>query len=333
MDRELWGITTYFNPMHWRKRRANYRVFRQHLRIPLVAVELGYDGQFDLEPGDAEILVQIPGEDVMWQKERLFNVALAQVPLDVGKIACLDSDICFERGDVWQAANRLLEKMPIVQLFSHVYYLPPNHPLDFQIMRETQVSGPAFGWFKSQGHSPLELCKPSWTNPNDYPPVTYGIGWAFRRELFAERGLYDAWVVGGGTRVHFFAAHGHWREAGDAFLFSEPMREHYRQWSEGFHDDVRGRWGFVPGEVAHLWHGSMARRKHRRRYEEFADYKFDPTADLALDEFGAWRWSSAKPAMHQYMRDYIAGREEDNSDDRNDCDRTAGNYAAARDVA
>ena len=311
MTDDFWAITTFFNPMHWRRRLSNFRIFRQHLRIPLVAVELGYDGLFELDTTDADILVQLPGHDVMWQKERLFNVALSHVPPWVNRVACLDSDIIFERSDVWRNARRALERSPITQLFSHVYYPPPDHPFDFELMGQTQVPAPGFAWLRQQGHSALQLCNPSWINPNDAPPVTYGIGWAFRRELFAHRGFYDAWVVGGGTRVHFFAADGYHREAAQAFQFHPAMHEHYRRWVEGFHADVRGAWDCVLGGVAHLWHGDMSRRKHRQRYKDFAQFNFDPNVDLALDPNGAWRWSSAKPAMHHYIHNYIAGRQED----------------------
>ena len=44
----LWAITSYFNPMQYQRRRANYRLFRKYLRVPLVAVELSYGPDFEL---------------------------------------------------------------------------------------------------------------------------------------------------------------------------------------------------------------------------------------------------------------------------------------------
>ncbi|MDG2389925.1 MAG: hypothetical protein P8M30_11450 [Planctomycetaceae bacterium] len=35
----LWAITAFYNPAGYRSRIANFRAFRQHLKIPLVAVE------------------------------------------------------------------------------------------------------------------------------------------------------------------------------------------------------------------------------------------------------------------------------------------------------
>jgi hypothetical protein len=315
MADQLWAITAYFNPMHWRRRLSNYRIFREHLSVPLVAVELGYDGRFDLGPGDAEILLQYPGRDVLWQKERLLNLALAAVPSEVGIVACIDSDVVLERSDVWLEVGRALEQVPLVQVFSQIYYLPADHPVDFARCTRTRHAADGFGWLRQQGRPTLELCNPVWANQGSDPPVSYGLAWAFRREVFAERGFYDAWVVGGGTRLHCFGCAGLWKEAATAMRFHSSMREHFRRWAEGFHAQVRGQWGCVPGAIAHLWHGATAGRKYRQRYEDFARFDFDPNTDIALDEHGAWRWNSDKRAMHEYVRDYFAQRKEDGPPD------------------
>src|SRR5436190_23735340 len=98
----LWALTSYFNPMRYRRRRQNFRRFREHRRAPLLAVELGYGGRFELEPGDADLLVQIPGNDVLWQKEKLLNAALPSLPADCDTVACADCDVLFGDAD-WTA--------------------------------------------------------------------------------------------------------------------------------------------------------------------------------------------------------------------------------------
>ena len=67
----MWAITSYFNPARYRRRLSNYRIFRANLGVPLVTVELSFDGQFELTEGDADILIQIPAGAMLWQKERL----------------------------------------------------------------------------------------------------------------------------------------------------------------------------------------------------------------------------------------------------------------------
>jgi hypothetical protein len=59
---------SYFNPIGSRRRLANYRVFRNSLAAPLLTVEWSPQGRFELDPTDADVLVQISGGDLMWQK-------------------------------------------------------------------------------------------------------------------------------------------------------------------------------------------------------------------------------------------------------------------------
>lgn len=83
----LWAITSYFNPIRYRRRLANFKRFRENLRVPLVAVELAYGPEFELQKGDAEILIQLRGGAVLWQKERLLNLAMQALPDHCQKVA------------------------------------------------------------------------------------------------------------------------------------------------------------------------------------------------------------------------------------------------------
>jgi hypothetical protein len=107
----MWAITSYFNPLGYRTRLANYRTFRQHLGLPLLTVEQGRGGRFDLDERDATVLLQVPSGDVMWQKERLLNLALGALPPECETVVWLDSDILFD-GDDWPDGGRRRWRMP-----------------------------------------------------------------------------------------------------------------------------------------------------------------------------------------------------------------------------
>ena len=73
----------------------------------LLVVELAFgDEEFELEPG--ENILQLRGGGVMWQKERLLNIAIEQLPADCTKVAWLDNDLIFddprwlERTSTWK---------------------------------------------------------------------------------------------------------------------------------------------------------------------------------------------------------------------------------------
>jgi hypothetical protein len=138
-----------------------------------------------------------------------------------------------------------------------------------------------------------------------------GMGWAMRRSTLQEVGIYDAGIVGGGTRPLVCAAYGCFDEAIRLKQFTERQAAHYMKWANRFFQAVRGRVAAADGEAFHLWHGNMADRRYKERYQGLTTHGFDPEADLAISENGTWRWNSDKPAMHQYVADYFASRKED----------------------
>jgi hypothetical protein len=74
---------------------------------------------------------------------------------------------------------------------------------------------------------------------------------------------------------------------------------------------VRADLGCCPGTIFHLWHGDLRDRNYRERRVRFAESDFDPYADIACDADSLWRWSSDKPRMHRFVRDYFDTRFED----------------------
>src|SRR5262249_54071588 len=113
----------YFNPMRYRRRLCNFRLFRKHLNIPLVVVELAFGEEFDLHKEDAELLIQLRGGAVLWQKERLLNIALSALPSSCRKVASLDCDIMFGGADWAHIASSLLDRFSMIQLFKRVNFL------------------------------------------------------------------------------------------------------------------------------------------------------------------------------------------------------------------
>src|SRR6185503_12465387 len=105
-------------------RLANFRAFRARLDVPLVAVELVYGNAGELGPTDADVLVRVPGQDALWQKERLLNVGLAALPDSCDAVAWLDCDILFASPRWARRVLDALDAAPVVQPFSVMYDLP-----------------------------------------------------------------------------------------------------------------------------------------------------------------------------------------------------------------
>jgi hypothetical protein len=246
-------------------------------------------------------------EDIMWQKERLLNIAIARLPENWRAVAWLDCDVLFENPDWAVQAVEQLGRHQIVQLFSEVVRLPRGETWGRQgderwnsfaaIIKETP-NQLLKGDFARHGHT--------------------GFGWAARREVLAQHGLYDGCIAGSGDHMMAHAFAGDWTgDCIDKIIGpSSAHRDHFSTWAKAVYQSVRARVSFVPGTIFHLWHGETASRRYVLRNRELASFDFDPATDLRIGAAGCWEWASEKPALHAWASDYFANRKEDGEEGR-----------------
>jgi len=300
----MWAITSYFNPIGYRRRSLNYRVFRRNLDLPLVTVELGFDGKYELTDDDADVLIQIDGKAVLWQKERLLNLALKAVPADVENIAWLDCDVVFQRPDWIEEAEQRLTSLNVIQLYSEsaefkaeLLHSAVNTEADF---------APATMALFADSNLPT---KERWQSVEKIRPKRPGYAWAGKRALLQDHGFYDAAILGGADMLMFLAMWGLFEEAIDKIELNKACENHYLRWAESFHRAVGQRVGYMPGKIYHLWHGDRKNRKYQDRYRFLRS--FDPCSDIIPASNGAWQWKDPRSELAQSAKNYFLERLED----------------------
>ena len=302
---DLWLVTCYFNPGRYRTKFENYQRFKERIQqagLNCITIECAF-GQADFELAAAPDVLQVRGQDVMWQKERLLNLAIAQLPCSAKKVVWMDCDILFTNPQWAVETARLLDDFPIVQPFTRSVRLPPGH-LSYTGAAEMVEDGLAAVTSHSLG----------WLTQGDFIRHGHpGYAWAARRSLLAKHGLYDAMIVGSADHMMAHAMYGDLggpclhRHLGD----DRARLAHFRQWGEAFYQDVQGRVGVVAGDVLHLWHGEVKHRQYRPRHLALAQFQFDPHCDIRLGLSGLWEWASHKPELHEWVVNYFAQRQED----------------------
>jgi hypothetical protein len=305
----LWGITSYFNPTRYRRRLINYRTFRERLSVPLVTVELAYGGDCELNENDAEILIQLHGHHVMWQKERLLNVALRALPNHCTHVISVDCDVIFEAIDWPEQLRRSLEHSVILQPFSHVHSLPRDC-LPEEYRAEAAECHESICFAIATGVPPV-ICIGEMISPDGIYTYARGFTWAAQRQLLDRHGFYDACIIGNGDRAMAGAVYGCYNEVMQFQCMNKWQRARYLEWAMPFHESVSGRTGCMNGNVYHLWHGEMRDRHYRERHKILPRFEFDPFQDIAIDDDGCWRWNTDKPQMHTLVNDYFLSRNED----------------------
>jgi hypothetical protein len=338
---DLWCITSYFNPAHYRTRRANYEVFADHLRrsaISLLTVECAF-GADTFELPSAPDVLQVRSPRILWQKERLLNLALVHLPPHVKKVAWLDCDILFTNPEWAVQTSRLLEEYMVVQPFQLRVLLLRNDGM----VNDQDPPWESFAYLWSKDVTHIYSGRHG----------TTGFAWAARRNLLEKHGLYDTFLSGIGDHLIAHAICGDWQ--GDCvrkamrgpvtrlanansrssltwrlgrrltpawlkrWLFDLPLfgrknnalRRHFVRWAQAFYRDVQGRLGYTPGEILHLWHGASEDRGYDQAHLDLNKLGFDPTTDLRIGTSGCWEWASDKPALHQWAEELFRLRKED----------------------
>jgi len=315
LEGSFWGMTTFFNPAGYGNKAVNYRKFRESLRrqgLKLVCVELAFnDKPFELKNDDAEILIQVRSNSIMWQKERLLNIAFKNLPPDCDKVAWIDCDIIFNNDDWIKEAAELLERFIIVQLFSFIAYLPREGKiLDFYNIQFKERSGQAFFYFGMAYAFAMagNFLFDSYLG-NDFPGRAGG-AWACRRDVLEKCGFFDACIFGSNDGIMAYAICGVDKFSTFDF-FSKPLTLEQSTWHKEASELFKGSCFYVDGILTHLWHGELDKREYAIREEIGRKYNFDPSTDLKLNEGGCFEWASDKKEMHKSLQEYFLSRQEE----------------------
>lgn len=313
---EFWGIATYFNPTGFLKMLDNAEFFSERIRrqgLKLVVVELAFgDDAYEVPDKMADHVIRLRSTTVLWQKERLLNIALQELPERCDKVAWLDADVLFGNCAWVEQTSKLLQHYVVVQPYEVGCWLSSGVriPLSSSEVRHDQVEFRTAGIAFDQITNPIAL-------PVDYQMLLRGhtgFAWAARRSVLARHGFYDRHILGSGDRIMSWAMYGfhEFPEVQKIYrtFYSQAQVVDALDWSRRFFADVRGSVFFTEGPLFHLWHGSMRNRRYRERQSILRDANFDPQIDISLDSNCCWRWSSNKPELHQRICEYFDQRSE-----------------------
>lgn len=273
----LWVVTTYYNPFGCVRRATNLETFRRAFDGVAPLLVVGVDTS--ATPVLVSHLNNLSVEgDVVWQKERCFNLALEHLPAECDKILFVDCDIVVDGSTAdWVAAvDRALDATPLVQPFDRVNYLHQDGTVDFHWTSIASTGGVRF----VQGD-----------------PIGHGTAWAFRRDCVQDLGLHDRFIVGGGDLGLAAAAYNMQHIVPDRHLMNAARAEAYLMWANRFAEVIGKRVGFLPVTLRHLWHGSEASRLYHLRKAILRDFLPD---DLTAEPGTGLHWRM--PMTERSMR-------------------------------
>jgi len=303
------GVVTYFNPVQYKNKKKNFDIFRRVIKnqeLPILSIESAFnDRSFELTQKDGEIVVNVRSNSIMWQKERLYNIAINHLPEHCRFVVFLDADIIFLNPDWVSQTASLLEQYPVVQPFQYNYQLGKKE--DYRSLTENKLAlykGPKIRW------GSVFLFKDFHTNDNIYRQIP-GLSWAFRRDFLNKiGGWYDRSIVGGVDGLLINSLLGSVNQ--NFIKKSRPdIGNDCLTWSEKIYKHAGGNFHYTSGYLLDLWHGDSKNRFYSYRHKFIHSLKFNPQKDLMINKDQCWEWNTSNQRLIKWTKNYFYARSEE----------------------
>jgi hypothetical protein len=311
------AITSYYNPFRGLLRRQNYNTFRMNLGVQLLTVEWSPTGQFELDARDADILIQVSGGSILWQKERLLNIGLAKArEMGFTEVVFLDCDIIFSTSNWFELVSAELEKHAVIQCFSHVNYLAhiEGSVPELEALRAapSEYSLPSMAFSMQQGHGLYRSNVPK--HPTQIQSFTAlsgnpGLAMAIRADLLQHWSYYESNLVGGGDLVAMAALTSNLSILFSQIAFTSKHQDHMLGWAKTL-DFKENIVGVTSNHVLHLWHGKLENRGYGSRYAILNECHYDPFSDIQSDRNGALIFAQGSEQLQQRIERFLSSRQD-----------------------
>jgi hypothetical protein len=289
---DIIALTTFFNSCHYKTKSDNYKNFRQEIKndgIKLMTIECAFgNDSFELTENDTDILIQVRCDSKIWQKERLLNIGISQIPDKYTKYCTLDCDLIFTNKNWVKETSELLDDYCVVQPFSNYEKLNKNGEVG-----STGVS------FIKEFHD--NGCKVS----DRYSGHT-GYAWAYRLDTVNE--LYDKMIVGGGDSIMGYTYVNSGLKNWVRNISPKHLQKDIDTWAKGIQEKVQANVFYTSGTVKHLWHGESEHRYYDERQSILSNNDFNPLTNLWYGEDECWETTDK---LKEQILIYFKGRKED----------------------
>jgi len=310
---DIIALTSFFCVNHNKENIKNYHLFRNSLKkqgIKLCTVELALNGRpFELTNNDADILLQVRSNSVLWHKEHLLNLGLKKIPKKYTKIACLDADIIFINPNWVKEASDALNKFTVLQLFDTAINLSKGKStidkneiktLPVSLRDSAKYEGIIYALNRNNlfDITELKLSKIGRT----------GLAWGFKRDCL-KNGFFDKSIAGSGDLLMVNGMFTTSTNNLSLKYFNKSVLSEYSKWVTKFNKRVNKKVGYLPGKILHLWHGSRRNRNYFSRQAILNQIGFDFSEEIILNKDNCFEFGGNSLAG-QWLKIYFFVRNE-----------------------
>lgn len=302
-------VACFFNPQRNPYRLiAFHKWFRsiKHLNFRIVECLIGEDAVPQL-PAHPHI-TQVRADDLIWHKETLLNMAVADLPPEFRYVFIIDADVLFTSPHWLTDSVKALNTVGVVQPFEFCVHLEKNRlePAFVTAACEADVDDPVKREKSMWRSFAANIAESSLAgSSNNYDVHGHvGFAWGFRREVLDACPLFEKALIGGADHILAHAAAGQIPHPCIAKSFTADLAA-VLEWSKRFSEACgfgHPRLGFAPGYLYHIWHGDLAKRDYLQRIREFTG----TSREFQKGPNGLYKMP---PQNRQYVNRYYRDRE------------------------
>lgn len=293
-------ITVFFNPAGFKSLLNNYYIFKNRIEnqgAKVITIELSFNRQFEIH---SDNVYRLTSNSVMWQKERLINYGISLLPDGTEYFAWIDCDILFLQDNWIELAIDKFKENDILQLTKKIY---------FGTKGETEFS-PFFA--SQQGVIWQYKIHKNWLDRRKTKELSFsapGFCFGARTEIFKDIGIYDRCITGSGDTFLIDILLGSSDIHGYSNYLTSNMIDSMNEYKTKLLDR-KPRFDYIPVNILHLYHGTIANRNYLPRHEILRDNDYNPYLDIKLEN-NVFEWNSDKTDMHSRIEQYFFDRKED----------------------
>lgn len=320
-------IACFYNPQNSPYRLLAFQKWYRsvkHLNYRIIECLIGEDAKSQLPDGDPNI-IRVKTDSLLWHKETLLNKVVNELPNQFKYVFWVDADVLFTNNN-WlvDSVKQLKSGADIVQPFEYCVHLERNEMMPgFDTLWALSNPDPEkvkaiAGMTNKESNQKKRIWRSFCANMVDNKrlgnDVDYdrhghvGFAWGTKRSVLEACPLFDRALIGGADHIIAHAAAGQIPHSCITKGFSDNIEE-VTAWSNSFFNVVRGRIGYVPGNLFHIWHGDIEARQYLKRITDFTD---QTTKIKDRDQNGL---HIARDGRDRYVRQYYKDREVAFSDD------------------
>ena len=274
------SICCYFNWNNNKVRKDNYIQFRKNFKHPLITVEICLDKENFFIDDSIKILAN--KNNILWQKERAFNIAIEGLSDKYDKVLWVDTDILFLNENVMTELEDKLDQYDMVQPFDRVYeYEYSERSLNQKTHTSTNRCLNTYGYAKTL----LEYTK---TNKIISSHPAFGLAWGINLSIMPNNCFYDKHILGSNDLLQIQSVT---LDVLNKHFIGKYNNELVRSWinyCKKMPQKTKYDIGYCSGDLEHLYHGETTDRGYSTREKILHKHNFNPETDIRISRNGLY---------------------------------------------